>query len=85
MNEKVGFEIILKMCEDVTFVTVRTISMITITMIPSQNWVSKYLLHYSLFLKFSQTWYISCITKCTKHGIIYKSIGKLKRKKEQKI
>ena len=37
MNEKVGFEIILKMCEDVTFVTVRTISMITITMIPSQN------------------------------------------------
>ena len=47
MNEKACFEIILKRCEHVTCVTVRTISMIT-----NQNRVNKYLLRYFLFLKF---------------------------------
>ena len=53
MNEKADFEIIFKKCEHVTYVTARTISMI-INMINNQNLLNEYLLHYSLFLKFSQ-------------------------------
>ena len=52
MNQKAGFEIILKRCDHVTYVTVRKIIMVVISMITNQNWVNKYLLHYSLFLKF---------------------------------
>ena len=38
-----------------------------------------YLLHYSLFLKFSQTQYINWITWRTKCDAIYKNIGNLKK------
>ena len=41
MNEKAVLEIILKICEHMTYVTVRTISMITIGIITNQNWVNK--------------------------------------------
>ena len=37
MNEKAGFEIVLKSQKHVTYVAVRTISMITISMITIQN------------------------------------------------
>ena len=37
MNEKAGFEIILKRWEHVTYATVRSISMIIISMIINQN------------------------------------------------
>ena len=37
MSEKADFEIILRRCKHVTYVTVRTISMITIGMITNQN------------------------------------------------
>ena len=37
MNEKAGFEIMLKTREHVTHVTVRTTRMITISMIANQN------------------------------------------------
>ena len=75
MNEKAGFKIISKICEQMTYVTVRTISMIIISMITNQYWVNEYLLRYSLFLKFSHTcsmWY-SCRAECS---TIYKSISK---------
>ena len=36
MDEKVGFEIILKRCEHVAYVTVRMIRMITISIIANQ-------------------------------------------------
>ena len=37
MNQKAGFEVVLRRCEHVIYVTVRTISMITISMITKQN------------------------------------------------
>ena len=37
MDEKAGFEIILRRCEHVTYVTVTTISIITISIITNQN------------------------------------------------
>ena len=37
MNQKAGFEIILKRCDHVTYATVRTISMVVISMITNQN------------------------------------------------
>ena len=54
MNEKAGFEILLKECKHETCTTVRTIAWQLI-----KNWVNKYLLHYSLFLRFSQVIYIN--------------------------
>ena len=45
MDERAGFEIIIKRCEYMTCVTVRTINMITISMRTNQNWVDKYFLH----------------------------------------
>ena len=85
MDEKAGFEIILKRWEHVTCVTVRTICIIKISMITNPNLlmmlipINKYLLRYSLFLKFSQA-YIDWITRCTEYGTIYKNISKLKKK-----
>ena len=80
MDEKASFEIILKRCKHMTRVTVRTISMIInqnlfIMLIP----INKYLLRYSLFLKFSQALYINWITWCTKCGTIYQNISNLKK------
>ena len=43
MNQKAGLEIILKSCKNAKYVTGRTISMITISMITNQNWVNKHL------------------------------------------
>ena len=37
MNQKAGFEIIVKKCKHVTYITIKTISMITISMITNQN------------------------------------------------
>ena len=81
MDEKASFEIILKRCEHMTRVTVKTISMIInqnlfIMLIP----INKYLLRYSLFLKFSQALYINWITWCTECGTIYINSSKLKQK-----
>ena len=56
--------------------------MITISMITNQNWINKYLLHNSLFLKFSQTLYVNYITCSTECDTIYKKISKLKQKKK---
>ena len=53
-------------------------------MLTNQNRVNKYLLHYSLFLKFSQTSHINWITCSKECGTIYKNISKLKEK-EQKM
>ena len=70
----------------VTCVLGRTISFIIVSMITNQNSftmlipINKYLLHYSLFLKFSQALYINGITWCTEYGTIYKNITKLKKK-----
>ena len=86
MDEKAGFEIKLKRCEHVTCVTVRTICIISISMITNPNLfimlipINKYPLRYSLFLKFSQALYIDWITWCTEYGTIYKNISKLKKK-----
>ena len=82
MNEKAVFEIRLTRCEHVTYLKVRTISMITISMITNQNWVNKRLLHY--YIKLSQTWYINWKTWRTECGTIYKNIGKME-KNEQKM
>ena len=81
MDEKASFEIILKRFEHMTRVTVRTISMIInqnlfIMLIP----INKYLLRYSLFLKFSQALYINWITWCIECGTIYINFSKLKQK-----
>ena len=46
MNEKAGLKRILKRSKHVTYVTVRTISTITISLVIKQNWVN------SLFLTF---------------------------------
>ena len=86
MDEKAGFEIILRRCEHVTYLTVRTISIITISIITNQNPfmilipISKHLLRYSLFLKFSQALYINWITWCIECGTIYINFSKLKQK-----
>ena len=88
MNEKAGFEIILKSCKHVTHVAVGTMSMITIRMIASLNSfimltsVNTYLLRYSLFLQFSQTLYNNWITWCTECCTICKIISKLKTKEQ---
>ena len=66
-------------------IIVKTISTITITMITNQNWVNKYLLRYSLFLKFSQTLYINWIAWSTEYDTIYKNSKLKKKKKEQKM
>ena len=57
--------------------------MITIS-ITNQNWVNKYLLHYSLFLKFSKTLYINWITCSTECGTIYKTLVSWKKKQRTK-
>ena len=75
MNEKADFEVIFKRCcKYVTYVTIRTISIIT-----NQDWLNQYLLHYSLFLKFSRTLYINWITWHTEYDTIYKNISNLKK------
>ena len=61
-----------------TYVTVRTISMIASSMKTNEHLV-KYLLHYSLFLKFSHILYINWITWHGECGTIYKNITKLKK------
>ena len=60
--------------------TILTISIITISMITNQNSfimlipINKYLLRYSLFLKFSQALYINWVTWFTKSGTILKTL-----------
>ena len=80
MNEKADFEVIFKRCcKYVTYVTIRTTSLITISIITNQDWVNQYLLHYYLFLKFSRTLYINWITWHTEYDTIYKNISNLKK------
>ena len=86
MNEKSGVEIIFKRCEHTSYILGRTISIIATSAITNRHSfimlipVNKYLLHYSLFLKFSQVLYINWITGFTECGTIYKNISKLKKK-----
>ena len=76
----------LKKCEHVTYVTVTTIGIITISTTTNQNCVNKYLSCYAiLFLNFlKHNILINWITWCRQHGTIYKNISKLKIK-EQKM
>ena len=86
MNEKTGFEMILKRCEHVVYAAVRTIGIITISVITNQISftmsipINKCLLRFSLFLKLSQALYINWIAWSTEFGAIYKNISKFKKK-----
>ena len=69
----------------VSVITINMITMITNSVITNQSWINKYLLHYSLLLKFSQTLYINWVIWGTECGNIYKSSLLKKRTKVVKV